>query len=159
MSGWRALAERLLRHASGEVSPSRRTWLLAALAELPAIARDGEALLWALGAGGMIVRDLLSHAFFPWLRERGERPPARFAAMVGAALLAWPGWLAATGGMAGVAPNALAGVAVMLGLWVNCAAVVIAQPLGGMHYAVSVRLLPLNIVLVALAATIGGALL
>ena len=47
----------------------------------------------------------------------------------------------------------------MLALWVNATAVLRAEPLGGLHYALSVRVLPLNIAVAALAIAVGGALL
>ncbi len=156
MTAW---LERLLRHGAGQVSPSRREWAAAALSELQAIDGRGARALWALGTASMIVRDLLEQSFLPWRLDPRQRPPSGFAAVLGLALLAGPAWFAARSGVAGIAWNALAGVAVMLALWSNAAMVLRPQPLGGLVYALGIRLLPANITVAALAIGIGAALL
>lgn len=159
MSGWRALALRLLLASAAGVSPRRREWVAAALAELDAVAPGREAALWTLGIARMVLRDRLAQALLPWRVGPGRRPPARFVALLGLALLAGPAWRAWAGGVPGVAPGFAAGVATMLGLWINAGAVLRAQPLGGLHHAVGIRLLPLNLAVAALAVAVGVALL
>lgn len=159
MSAGRGLAERLLRHAAQSLSARRQPWAAAALSEMQTIEGKREAILWALGAAGMIARDLAEQAFFPWRRDPRQRPPSGFIATLGLLLLAGPAWMAAEGGSWPLVLRALAGIAVMLALWINAAAVLRSQHLGRLHYAVGIRALPLNIAVTALAVAIGGALL
>jgi hypothetical protein len=138
------------------LSAKRRDWVQAALAELPDVP-NGLVLGWSIGAAAIAVVDLAEQAFLPWRREQGSRPPAGFAALIGLILLAapinyvaaaiiWPGW---TFGTIGTIASA-AGIA--LCLWLNLAAIVRADPLGGLLYAVGIRVLPRNLALILIAA-------
>lgn len=155
MSGLRARLERTLGDWLPSLSARRRDWVTAALAELPEVP-ERRALGWALGIAAIAVGDLAEQAFLPWRREKGAHPPARFAAVLGlsflivpisfvAALLFWPNF--------GEGPviRVLSLVGIALCLWLNLAAVLKAEPLGGLLYAVGVRVLPLNLAALLLA--------
>ena len=148
MNGLRAFAARTIAAWLPSLSPRRRDWIRAAAAELPEIP-DEEVFGWALGVGAMALGDLFEQAFLPWRREAGARPPAAFALAAGLTLLALPAWFVAVrilwpgsahGNFAIVASIA----ALALSLWVNLAALLATQSLGGLHYAVGLRRLPWN---------------
>lgn len=158
MSRLRVLAARAIAGWLPSLSARRRDWIRAAAAELPEVP-DEELFGWALGVGAMALGDLFEQAFLPWRREAGARPPAGFALVAGLALLAAPAWCVAASlvrpdrpvGAVAVAAS-IAGLA--LSLWVNLAALLVTQALGGLHYAVGIRRLPWN----ALALLAAGAL-
>lgn len=163
MSGLRAFAARTIAGWLPSLSPRRRDWIRAAAAELPELP-DGEVFGWALGVGAMALADLFEQAFLPWRREPGTRPPAGFALSAGLALLAVPGcfvaaaliWPDRSVGAVGIAASV---AFIALSLWVNLAALLATQALGGLHYAVGVRRLPWNMlaVLAACALAYGAA--
>lgn len=151
----RARIERMLAGWLPSLSGKRRDWVRAALAELPEVP-NRLVFGWTMGAAAMAVGDLAEQAFLPWRREPGARPPAGFAALLGllflaapinciAAAIIWPGW--AFGGIGTIA----SALGVGLCLWLNLAAVVKADPLGGLLYAVGIRVLPRNLALILLA--------
>ncbi|MEA3031293.1 MAG: hypothetical protein QOG13_2618 [Sphingomonadales bacterium] len=155
MSRLRRLAARMLGGWLPSLSARRRDWVQAALAELPDVP-DGLVLGWSMGAAAMAVGDMFEQAFLPWRREQGSRPPAGFAALVGllmllapinyvAAAVIWPGW---TFGTIGTIAS-IAGIG--LSLWLNLAAIVKADALGGLLYAVGIRVLPRNLALILFA--------
>lgn len=164
MSGRPSLLERWLGADLGSVSPRRRDWLRAALAELSAVP-DGQQISWWFGIAAIAVGDLLEQSFLPWRREAGARPPAGFAALTSLVLLAVPLGLIAMSAAAGrlwlpaLAAAIVSALAILLALWVNLAAVLRAQPLGGLIYAVSLRALPLNLLALGLAVAIAAAAL
>lgn len=159
MSGLRARIEKMLDGWLPSLSDRRRDWVKAALAELPEVP-DRRVPGWALGVGAIAVRDLAEQAFLPWRRGKDTRPPAGFAALLGLILLALPiyylaavfVWQDWTFGRIGTLIS-LGGT--LLCLWLNLAAVLKADSLGGLHYAVGVRVLPRNIGLVLAAAALG----
>jgi hypothetical protein len=163
MSRRRLLAERLLGSGLEGISPRRRDWLRAALAELPAVP-DRQRLRWSLGIAGIALADLAEQSFLPWRREQGARPPAGFAAALSLALLALPFALVTAAGVSSHRLPALAAalvttLGIALALWLNLAALLRAQPLGGLIYAVSLRVLPLNLAVFASAIALGVAAL
>jgi hypothetical protein len=158
MSGLRAFAARALAGCLPSLSQRRRDWIRAAAAELSEIP-DQELFEWAIGVGAMAIGDLCEQAFLPWRREQGARPPAAFAFVAGMALLAAPAWFVSaaiiwpdrTSGTFGIVAS-LAGLA--LSLWVNLAALLATQALGGLHYAVGIRRLPRNALAVLAACAL-----
>ena len=158
MTGLRAFAARAIAGWLPSFSARRRDWIRAAAAELPEIP-DDELFRWALGVGAMALGDLFEQAFLPWRREPGARPPAGFALAAGLVLLAVPAWFVAASlvwpGWSHGPTAALASFAgLALSLWVNLAALLATQALGGLHYAVGLRRLPWN----GLAVLAAGAL-
>ena len=132
------------------LSSRRRIWVEAALAELSEVP-DGRVLGWTFGMAMMALGDLAEQAFLPWRRSGEDRPPARFAAWLGIVCLLAPLYflivLLVAPGLDHGPPERIASVAgLALCLWLNLAAVLKAESLGGLIYAVGLRLLPLNLV-------------
>lgn len=149
MTGLCARIERAVHGWLPSLSARRRDWVKAALAELPEIP-ERRALGWAFGIAAIAVGDLAEQAFLPWRREKDARPPARFAAVLGLAFLIVPiSFILAFG--EGPVIGLLGVVGIALCLWLNLAAVLKAEALGGLLYAVGVRVLPLNLVALLLA--------
>jgi hypothetical protein len=141
------------------VSPRRRDWLRAALAELPAVP-DRQRLGWSLGIAAIAIGDLIEQSFVPWRRQPGTRPPAGFAALTSFVLLAVPFSLVATAAatdrlwLPALAAAIASALAILLALWVNVAALLRTQPLGGLIYAVGLRVLPLNLLALVLSVAV-----
>jgi hypothetical protein len=137
------------------LSSKRRDWVKAALAELPEVP-DGRVLGWAFGIGAIALGDLAEQAFLPWRRAKDDRPPARFAAWLGLVCLLAPTYFIT---VLIVAPSIDYGpmerlasvIGLALCLWLNLAAVLKAQSLGGLLYAVGLRLVPLNLFVIGFA--------
>lgn len=158
MTAFRERAQRALSGWLPSLSAKRRDWVQAALAELPEVP-DGRVLGWTLGVGAIALGDLAEQAFLPWRRGKDARPPARFAAWLGLACLAAPLYfiamlIVAPGFDHGAIDRIASVTGIALCLWLNLAAVLKADALGGLLYAVGLRLLPLNLVAVALSAVL-----
>ena len=141
------------------LSARRRDWVEAALAELPELP-DRAVLGWTMGAFGIALADLAEQAFLPWRRDKDARPPARLAAWLGLACLLAPVYFIAillvAPGLDHGPPERIASViGLALCLWLNLAAVLKADSLGGLLYAVGLRLLPLNLAAILLGAVLG----
>jgi hypothetical protein len=158
MSAWRSRLEMLLTAGSVNMSSARREWVRAAIAEIQALPEGESALRWSFGAASMIVRDLGEQALLPWRREKGRSPPARFIAAASFLLLLPPAF-----GILVAAPQAgwliAALAAASLSAWMNVGAVVQSMPLSGLLYVVSLRLRPLNLLLLASAGGIAAMLI
>ena len=142
------------------LSVKRRDWVRAALAELPEVP-DRHVLGWTFGVGALALGDLAEQAFLPWRREKDARPPARFAAWLGLVCLIAPLYfiavlLVAPGLDHGVPERLASVIGIALCLWLNLAALLKAEALGGLLYAVGLRLLPLNIAAVLLSALLAA---
>jgi hypothetical protein len=156
MTSLRERAERSLGGWLPSLSARRRDWVKAALAELPDVP-DGRLLGWTFGIGAIAVGDLAEQAFLPWRRARDARPPARFAAWLGLFCLAAPCYfitmlLVAPGFDHGAIDRIASVAGLALCLWLNLAVLLKADALGGLLYAVGLRVLPLNLAVVALSA-------
>jgi hypothetical protein len=158
MSGLRALVERTLGGWLPSLSARRRDWVRAAIAELPDVP-DGLVLGWSMGAAAIAIADLAEQSFLPWRRDKGSRPPAGLCALLGliflaapiyfiAAILIWPG------SSYGRVSELVSASGIGLCLWINLAALLRADSLGGLLYAVGVRKLPLNALAVLAAAVL-----
>jgi uncharacterized membrane protein YhdT len=155
VTGFRERARRTLSGWLPSLSAKRREWVRAALAELPEVP-DRRVLGWTFGIGAIALGDIAEQAFLPWRRDKEGRVPARFAAWLGLACLAAPLYFVAilivAPGLDHGPPERIASVAgIALCLWLNLAALLKADSLGGLLYAVGLRLLPLNLAAVALA--------
>jgi len=155
MTRLRDRAARTLEAWLPSLSAKRRDWVRAALAELPEVP-DGRVLGWTFGIGAIALADLAEQAFLPWRREKDAHPPARFAAWLGLACLIAPVYfiailLVAPGFDHGPIDRIASVIGIALCLWLNLAALLKADALGGLLYAVGLRVLPFNLAAVLLA--------
>ena len=151
MSGLMRLIDRLLAEASNE----RADWARAALAELTAIEGGRERAGWLLGIFGMLAGDALGRVLWPWARAEGEPVPFAAAAGLGGMLLLPAGGFVLAARLAPAAlPQALGLLLLGLAAWSNVGVLFKGQHLGGLLYAVGLRVKVLNLAVLAAAAAL-----
>jgi len=145
MSWLRNRTETALRGSLDRVSPKRREWVRAALAELDSVP-GSLSFGWIAGTALLVLRDFAGQALLPGRQPASHVRPAGFAALLGFLLLLIPFAtiafvMAVLGVRDPIGPAAFAAIlaSVLLGVWVNLNVMVRAEPIDGLLYAVSVR--------------------